>query len=100
MSNYSWAECLTPLSPLNNFEIQKHQNRSKFKGVYAKTSLPVVAVVERTAPTVAAQIKDGAYVMYFDEYKSIETHWIVLFVNGDDVAYFDNFKVEYNLEEI
>ena len=56
--------------------------------------------MERTAPTVAAQIKDGAYVMYFDECKSIETHWIVLFVNGDDVAYFDSFKVEYNLEEI
>ena len=30
-----------------------------------------------------------------DEYKSIETHWIALYVNGDNVTYFDSFGVEY-----
>ena len=49
--------------PLKNFEIQKYyQNRSIFNGVYSRNSLP--------------KIKDGAYVINLDEYKSIKTRWI------------------------
>ena len=41
----------------------------------------------------------GAYVINLDEYKSIRTHWIALYVNGDNVTYFDTIGVEYILNE-
>ena len=45
---------------LSNFEIQKnYQNESKFSGVYSRINLP--------------KIRDGAYVINLDEYKSIGT---------------------------
>ena len=54
--------------PLTNFEIQKYnQNKAKFTGAYSRNSLP--------------KIKDGAYVINLDEFKSIGTHWITLYVN-------------------
>ena len=43
---------------------------------------------------------DGAWIINLDEYKSIWTHKIVLYVNGDNVTYFDSFKVEHILKEI
>ena len=68
--------------PLPNFETQRYyQNGPKFYGVYSRNKLP--------------KIKDGAHLINLDEYKSIETHWIVLYVNGDNVTYFDNFGVEH-----
>ena len=49
-----------PLHPLTNFEIQKYdQKEPKFNGVYSRNNL--------------RKIKDGAYVINLDEYKSIET---------------------------
>ena len=52
-----------PPHPLTNFEIKKYyQNEPKFNGVYSRNSLP--------------KIKDGAYVIRLDEYKSIGTHSI------------------------
>ena len=54
--------------PLTNLEIQKYcQVELKFNDVYSRSNL-------------------GAYVMHFDEYKSIGTHWIALYVNGDDIT--------------
>ena len=50
--------------------------------------------------------KDEAYVINLDEYKSIGTHWIALYVNGDngiasfDATYFDSFGVENIPKEI
>ena len=35
-----------------------------------------------------------------DEYESIESHWIALYVNGDNVTYFDSFRVEHIPKEI
>ena len=68
--------------PLTNFEIQKYyQNEPKFNGVYSRNNLP--------------KIKDGAYVINLDEYKSIGTHWIALHVNGNNVTNFDSFGVEH-----
>ena len=32
--------------------------------------------------------------------ESTEKHWIALYVNGDNVTYFDSFGVENNLKEI
>ena len=64
---------LVPSHYLTNFEIQNYyQNESKFDGVYSRSNLP--------------KIKDGAYVINLDEYKSIGTYWIPLYVNGDNVT--------------
>ena len=59
--------------PLTNFEIQKYyQNEPKSNGVYSRNSLP--------------KIKDGSYVINLDEYESIGTHWIALYVNNNNVT--------------
>ena len=53
-----------------------------------------------------AKIKDGAYVINLDEFKSIGTHWTALYVNGNnkrtsyDVVDFDSFGVEHIPKEI
>ena len=72
--------------PLTNFEIQKYQNEPKFNGVYSRNNL--------------CKIKDGAYIINLDEYESIRTHWIALYVNAESVTYFDSFGVEHIPEEI
>ena len=81
--------------PLANFEIQKYyqndaqlssKNEPKFNGVYLRKNLP--------------KIKDGAYVINPDEYKSIGTRWVALYVNSDNVTYFDSFGVERIPKEI
>ena len=75
------------LYPLTNFEIQKYyQNEPKFNGVYSRNNL--------------SEIKDGAYVINLDEYRSIGTHWIVLYVINHNVTCFDNFGVEHILKEM
>ena len=72
---------------LTNFKIQNHyQNESKFNGVYSRNDLP--------------KIKDGTYVVNLDEYKSIGTHWITFYINGDNVTYFDSFGIENIPKEI
>ena len=77
---------MPPLS-LTNFEIQKYeQNYPKFSGVYSKSNLLI--------------IKNGLYIINLDDFKSIEIHWIALYVNGIDIIYFDSFGVEHIPEEI
>ena len=67
-----------PPHPLTDFEIQKsYQTSRKFNGVYSRNNLP--------------KMKDRAYVINLDEYKSIGTHWIALYVNDNNVKYFDSF---------
>ena len=44
--------------------------------------------------------KDGAYITNLDECESIGTHWIALYVNAENVTYFDKFGVEDIPEEI
>ena len=46
------------------------------------------------------KIKDRACVINLDECKLIGTHWTSLYVNGDNVIYFENFGVEYILKEM
>ena len=46
------------------------------------------------------KIKDGTYVINLDEYKSVGTLSLALYVNGNNVTYFDTFGVEYILKEI
>ena len=40
------------------------------------------------------KIKDGAYVINLDEFKSIGTHCIALYVRAENVTYFDSFRLE------
>ena len=64
--------------PLTDFEIQKYyQNEPRFNGVYSRDNLP--------------KIKDGAYVINLDEYCDIGTHQVDLYVQNNDVTYFDFF---------
>ena len=60
---------------LTNFEIQKYyQNEHNLNGIYSKNNLP--------------KTKDEASVINLDENESIETHWIALHVNNNDITYF------------
>ena len=73
--------------PLTNFEIQKYyQNERKFNTVYSRNNLP--------------KVKDESYVINLDEFKSVGTHWIAVYVNAENVTYFDSFGVERILKEI
>ena len=45
-------------------------------------------------------LKDGAYVRNLDEYESIGTHWIALYVNANNTVYFDSFGAEHIPKEI
>ena len=64
-----------------------YQNLPRFINVYLRDNLP-------------DKIRDGAYVINLDEYSDIETHWIALYVQNNDVTYFDNFGVEHIPKEI
>ena len=76
-----------PPHPLTNFEIQKYyQNEPRFNGVYSRDNLQ--------------KIKDGKYIINFDEYSDIRTHWVALYVQNNDVIYFDSFGVEPIPKEI
>ena len=80
---------------ITNFEVQKYsyndtqlssKNEPKFNGVYSRSNLP--------------KIKDEACVINLDEYESIGTHRITLYVNGNNIIYFDRFGVEHIPKEI
>ena len=40
-------------------------------------------------------MKDGAYVINYDEYSDIGTHWVALQVHNNDVTHSDSFGIEY-----
>ena len=68
-----------PLHPLTSFEIQNYyQNEPKFIGVYSRNNLP--------------KMKEGSYVINIDKFKSIGTHWIALYANGNNGS---NLTVQY-----
>ena len=64
-----------------------YENESRFNSVYSRDNLP-------------NKIKDGAYVINLDEYSDIGTHWVALWVNINNVTYFDSFGVEHLPKEI
>ena len=73
--------------PVTNFEIQKYyQNEPKFNGVYSRNSLP--------------KIKYEAHVANLDEFESIRTHLIALYLNANNIVYFVSFGVEHISKEI
>ena len=81
-----------PPHPLPNFEIQKYyQNEPRFNGLYSRDILPGRS---------SAGIKVGTYVINLDEYSDIGTHWVALYVQNNDVTYFDSSGVEHISKEI
>ena len=46
------------------------------------------------------KIKNRAYVINFDEYSDIGTHWLALYVKNNAFTYFDSFGVECIPKEI
>ena len=73
--------------PLTNFEMQKYyENEPKFNGAYSRNNL--------------SKIKDREYMINLDEYESIETYWIVLYINPKNVTYFVSFGVEHIPKDI
>ena len=67
--------------------LRKHyKNEPTFNGVFSRNNL--------------CKIKDGASIINLDEYASIDTHWTALFVNAENVTYFDSFGVEHTPKEI
>ena len=78
---FNAAPCLT------NFEIRKYdQNEPKLNGANSRKNL--------------SKIKDGECIINLDKYESIETHWIVLYVNDNNVTYCDSFGVKPIPKEI
>ena len=64
---------LMPSHALTNFEIEKYyKNEPKFNVIYSRNNL--------------AKIKDRAYVINLDEYKSIRAASITLYVNDNNVT--------------
>ena len=67
--------------PLTNFEIQNYlKNEPKFN-VCSRNNLP--------------KTKDGVYVINLNEFKSIGSHRIALYMNAENVTYFDSFGFEH-----
>ena len=62
------------------------QNEPKFNGVYSRNNL--------------SKIKDGTYIINLDEYESVGTYWIALYVNAKNSTYFDSFRVDHIPKEI
>ena len=76
-----------PLHPLTNFEIHKcYQREPKFNGVSSKNN--------------SSEIKGGKYITNLDEYESIWTHSIPLYVNAKNATYFVIFEVEHILKQV
>ena len=72
---------------LTNLKIQKYYEKEpKFNGVYSRNNL--------------FKIKNGTNLINLDEYESIGTHWIALYVNDNNVTSFDSFGVEHIPKEI
>ena len=64
-----------------------HKNEPRFNVVYSTDNLP-------------DKIKDGVYGTDLDEYSSIGTHWIAVYINTKTVTYFDSFGVKHIPKEI
>ena len=70
---------LMPPHPLKNFEIQKYyENEPRFIGVFSRDNFGL----------------DWTYGINVDEYADVSAHWIALFCNRSEIAYFNSFGVE------
>ena len=65
----------------------KYKNvKTNLNGAHSRNNLP--------------KIEGGANVINLDKCKSIDTHWIALYVDCDNLTYFDIFGVEHIWKEI
>ena len=64
--------------PLTNFEY--YRNETKFNCIYSRNNL--------------SETRHETYIRNPDTYESKKTHWIALYVNAENVTYFDSFGVE------
>ena len=80
---------LMPPHPLiTNFEMQKYyENEPRFIIAFSRDQMP-------------KKIKDGAYVINFDEYKDVGTHWISLFCNRSEIFYFGGLVLNMFLRKL
>ena len=60
--------------------------KPRFNGVFSRNNLP--------------RIKDGTYLINFDDKKSKGTHWVSLFIDRNTAAYFNFFRIEYIPPEV
>ena len=57
--------------------MKKHyESEHKFNGVYSRNNLP--------------KIKNGAHVINLNEHEPIGTYWMALYVNANNMVYFDS----------
>ena len=66
--------------------LKSSQNEPKSNGVYSRNNL--------------SKIKNGTYIINLDEYELIGIHRITLYINIENVTYFDSFGIEYIPKEI
>ena len=72
-----------PPHPLSNFEIWKYyQTEPQSNGIFSRNNL--------------SKIKDGAYIRNLDEYESVGTHHVALYMNAEN----DCFGVKHIPKEI
>ena len=64
-----------------------YENEPRFNNVFSRNNLP-------------KKTKDGAYIINLDEYADVGTHWIALFCNRNQIAYFHSFGVEHVPKEM
>ena len=58
-----------PLNPLTNLEIQQYnENEPNFNDAYSRNYL--------------SKVKDVTHIINLNEYESVGTHWIALYVNA------------------
>ena len=75
---------LIPPHPLTNFGIQKYyENEARFNSLFSRENLP-------------KKIKNGAYVINFDEYADTGTHWVALFCKKK-TKLFNSIALELNI---
>ena len=60
--------------------------KARFKVAFSRDNLP--------------RIKDGAYVINFDDKQSKGTHWVPLFIKKNTAVYFDSVGIEYIPQEV
>ena len=60
---------------------KKNLNEPEFNGFYSRNNF--------------SEIRNGVYIINLDEYESIVTHWIALYVNPKNVTYFESFGAEH-----
>ena len=99
-----------PRQPLTNFEIQKsYEMNLNFivfiqERVYLKSRMYnkyiniyiYIYIINSNNITIMVII----YITNLDEYESIGFHWIALYINDDNVTYFDSFGVEHTPKKL